>query len=91
MKVCIIGVGYVGLVTGVCLAEIGHDVICVDNVESKIEKLNNGISPIYELWLERFIEKSMKSGKLNFTTNLKYGVEKGEIIHTFITYNNLSI
>ena len=48
MKVCVIGVGYVGLVTGVCLADIGHNVICVDNIETKIEKLKKGISPIYE-------------------------------------------
>jgi len=80
MKVCVIGVGYVGLVTGVCLAEIGHDVICVDNVESKIEKLKKGISPIYELGLESFIEKNIKNRRIIFTTDLKYGVENSEII-----------
>ena len=80
MKVCIVGVGYVGLVTGVCLAEIGHDVICVDNVKEKIEKLNNNISPIYEPGLERFIESNLKKGNIRFTTNLKDGVENSEII-----------
>ena len=80
MKVCIVGVGYVGLVTGVCLAEIGHDIICVDNVEEKIEKLKNSKSPIYEPGLENFIENNLKKNKIEFTTNLKYGVENSEII-----------
>ena len=80
MKVCIIGVGYVGLVTGVCLAEIGHNVICVDNVAEKIEKLKKAESPIYEPGLESFIEKSIKSGMIRFTTDIKYGVENSEII-----------
>ena len=80
MKVCIIGVGYVGLVTGVCLADIGHNVICVDNIETKIEKLKKGVSPIYEPELERFIDKNIKSGRISFTTDIKYGVENSEII-----------
>ncbi|MHB8279502.1 MAG: UDP-glucose dehydrogenase family protein [Candidatus Humimicrobiaceae bacterium] len=90
MKVCIIGVGYVGLVTGVCLAEIGHDVICVDNIEAKIEKLKKGISPIYELGLENFINKNLKSGKLNFSTDLKFGVENSEIIFISVGTPSLS-
>ena len=80
MKVCIIGVGYVGLVTGVCLAEIGHNVICVDNVETKIEKLKKGISPIYEPGLDRFIQKNLQSKNIDFTNDIKSGVEKSEII-----------
>jgi UDPglucose 6-dehydrogenase len=80
MKVCIIGVGYVGLVTGVCLADIGHNVICVDNVDGKIEKLNKGISPIYEPGLERFIKKNLQSGNICFTNDIKSGVEKSEVI-----------
>ncbi len=80
MKVCIIGVGYVGLVTGVCLAEIGHDVICVDNVDGKIEKLKKGISPIYEPGLDRFIQKNLQSKNIEFTNDIKSGVEKSEII-----------
>ncbi|MCL5069597.1 MAG: UDP-glucose/GDP-mannose dehydrogenase family protein [Actinobacteria bacterium] len=80
MKVCVIGVGYVGLVTGVCLAEIGHNVICVDNIDGKIEKLKNGISPIYEPGLENFIDKNLKSRKIIFTTDIKSGVENSEIV-----------
>ncbi|MHB1337097.1 MAG: UDP-glucose dehydrogenase family protein [Candidatus Humimicrobiaceae bacterium] len=90
MKVCIIGVGYVGLVTGVCLAEIGHDVICIDNVQSKIEKLNKGISPIYEPGLESFINKNLKSGRLGFTTDIKYGVENSEIVFISVGTPSLS-
>ena len=90
MKVCIIGVGYVGLVTGVCLAEIGHNVICVDNVELKIDKLKKGISPIYEPGLERFIDKNIKSGRLNFSTDIKYGVENSEFIFISVGTPSLS-
>jgi UDPglucose 6-dehydrogenase len=90
MKVCIIGVGYVGLVTGVCLAEIGHIVICVDNVETKIEKLKRGISPIYEPGLESFIGKNLKSGRLDFTSDIKYGVENSEIIFISVGTPSLS-
>ncbi|MCL6087168.1 MAG: UDP-glucose/GDP-mannose dehydrogenase family protein [Actinobacteria bacterium] len=80
MKVCVIGVGYVGLVTGVCLAEIGHNVICIDNIDGKIEKLKNGISPIYEPGLELFIKKNLKSGNISFINDIKSGVENSEII-----------
>jgi UDPglucose 6-dehydrogenase len=80
MKVCAIGTGYVGLVTGVCLSEIGHDVICVDNVESKIQKLQKGICPIFEPGLEYFLKKNMRSGRLRFTSDIKHGVETSEII-----------
>jgi len=90
MKVCIIGVGYVGLVTGVCLADIGHSIICVDNVEAKIEKLKKGVSPIYEPGLENFIEKNLKSGRLSFTTDIKYGVENSEIIFISVGTPSLS-
>jgi len=90
MKVCVIGVGYVGLVTGVCLADIGHNVICVDNIEAKIEKLKKGVSPIYEPELERFIDKNIKSGRINFTTDIKYGVENSEIIFISVGTPSLS-
>ncbi|MHB1276528.1 MAG: UDP-glucose 6-dehydrogenase, partial [Candidatus Humimicrobiaceae bacterium] len=90
MKVCIIGVGYVGLVTGVCLAEIGHNVICVDNIDGKIEKLKKGVSPIYEPGLESFIGKNLKSGRLDFTTDIKYGVENSEIIFISVGTPSLS-
>lgn len=70
MKICVIGTGYVGLVTAVCFAELGHSVVGVDIDEKKIENLRNGISPIYEEDVEEFLKKGMDSGKLSFTTDL---------------------
>lgn len=90
MKVCIVGVGYVGLVTGVCLAEIGHDVICVDNVKEKIEKLKDSKSPIYEPGLEAFIDSNLKKNKIKFTTDLREGVERSEIIFISVGTPSLS-
>lgn len=75
MRVCMIGTGYVGLVSGTCFAEIGHDVICVDNDEKKIEILNKGGLPIYEPGLEELIAKNVKAGRLCFTTSIRKGVE----------------
>lgn len=75
MKVCMIGTGYVGLVSGTCFAEIGHDVICVDNDKKKIDILNSGGIPIYEPGLEELIAKNVKAGRLRFTTSIKEGVE----------------
>jgi UDPglucose 6-dehydrogenase len=80
MRVCTIGTGYVGLVTGACLAHIGHDVICVDNNPAKIEMMKSGQSPIYEPGLSEIMTAAMTSGKLQFTTDLKQGVEHGEIL-----------
>lgn len=75
MKVCMIGTGYVGLVSGTCFAEIGHDVICVDNDEKKVEILNKGGLPIYEPGLKELIAKNVKAGRLRFTTSIREGVE----------------
>ena len=75
MNVGIIGAGYVGLVTGVCLAEIGHDVVCVDVDESKIEKLRNGEIPIYEPGLDVILAKAIKNGKIKFTTSIAEATE----------------
>lgn len=75
MKICMIGTGYVGLVSGTCFAEIGHDVICVDNDEKKIEILNKGGLPIYEPGLEELIAKNVKAGRLRFTTSIREGVK----------------
>ena len=76
MKVCVIGTGYVGLVAGTCLAEMGNDVICVDKDEKKLEQLKNGIVPIYEPGLEELIKVNVKENRLTFTNNLKTAVEK---------------
>jgi len=76
MKVCMIGTGYVGLVSGTCFAEVGHDVICVDSDKKKIDILNKGGIPIYEPGLEEMIERNVKGGRLSFSTSIKEGVEK---------------
>lgn len=80
MKVCIIGAGYVGLVTGACLAEIGHSVICVDKAKDKIDLLNKGKCPIYEPGLEDILRKNKSSGNLDFTTDIKGSIKSQEII-----------
>ncbi|ELS05173.1 nucleotide sugar dehydrogenase [Xenococcus sp. PCC 7305] len=80
MKVCVIGTGYVGLVTGVCLSHIGHDVICVDNNEEKIKLMQSGQSPIYEPGLTELMKSSSQAGKLKFTSDLAQGVTHGEIL-----------
>ncbi|MCX6808607.1 MAG: UDP-glucose/GDP-mannose dehydrogenase family protein [Candidatus Berkelbacteria bacterium] len=80
MKVMVIGTGYVGLVQGVCLAELGNDVVCVDIVEEKIEKLSHGISPIFEPGIEELITKNLKAGRIKFTTDLIGNIKGNEII-----------
>ena len=80
MRVCVIGTGYVGLVTGVCLAHIGHDVICLDNNEEKVKLMKQGQSPIYEPRLSELMASCMESGKLTFSTDLASGVVHGEIL-----------
>jgi len=77
MKVTIFGSGYVGLVTGTCLAEVGNDVICVDIDENKINLLNSGGIPIYEPGLDDLVKKNIDSGRLRFTTNIQDGVNHG--------------
>ena len=80
MRVCVIGTGYVGLVTGVCLAHIGHHVICVDNNEEKVKLMKAGQSPIFEPGLSEIMQSSSQSGNLEFTTDLGAGVAHGEIL-----------
>lgn len=79
MKLSIIGTGYVGLVTGTCFSEMGNVVYCVDNDKTKIEKLKEGIIPIYEPGLSNMLLRNHNDGRLNFTTNIKEALEKTDI------------
>jgi len=80
MKVLVIGTGYVGLVQGVCLAELGNEVICIDVISEKVEKLRQGISPIYEPGIEELITKNLKAERIKFSTSLKENIKDAEII-----------
>jgi len=80
MRVCVIGTGYVGLVTGVCLAHIGHQVICVDNNEEKVKLMKSGQSPIYEPGLSELMTSCIQNGNIEFSSDLAAGVAHGEIL-----------
>jgi UDPglucose 6-dehydrogenase len=80
MRLTIIGTGYVGLVTGTCFAEVGHQVICVDNNAEKVKLLQGGGIPIYEPGLEEMVSKNVKEGRLRFTASTKDGVDNSDII-----------
>ena len=80
MKLCMIGTGYVGLVSGTCFTDIGNQVYCVDKDTSKINKLNLGISPIYEPGLNELIKKNYIAKRLIFTADLKKAVNSSDII-----------
>ena len=80
MKLTLIGTGYVGLVTGTCFAEVGHQVICVDSDAAKVKTLQQGGIPIYEPGLEELVKKNVAAGRLNFTTSTSEGVEKSDVI-----------
>jgi len=80
MRVCVIGTGYVGLVTGACLAHVGHHVICVDNNEEKVKLMKAGQSPIYEPGLSEIMQSASSAGNLEFSTDLAAGVAHGEIL-----------
>jgi UDPglucose 6-dehydrogenase len=77
MRLTIFGSGYVGLVTGACMAETGNDVLCVDIDEQKIERLKAGEVPIYEPGLDAYIERNVEAGRLTFTTDIEKGVDHG--------------
>src|SRR3990172_7583744 len=80
MRICIVGTGYVGLVAGTCLAEIGHLVVCVDDDRQKIEVLQSGGIPIYEPGLEELVARNLRKGRLAFTADLKEGIEAATVI-----------
>jgi UDPglucose 6-dehydrogenase len=80
MKLTIIGSGYVGLTTGACFAEVGHQVVCVDNDASKVESLRAGRIPIYEPGLEALVRKNVAARRLRFTTSTEEGVDHGEVL-----------
>ena len=80
MKLCMIGTGYVGLVSGTCFADIGNQVYCVDKDINKIKKLNSGVSPIYEPGLDELIKKNFNAKRLIFTTDLKKAINESDII-----------
>jgi UDPglucose 6-dehydrogenase len=75
MKIAMVGSGYVGLVSGACFADFGHDVVCIDKDQSKIDRLHQGIMPIYEPGLDALVESNVKAGRLKFTTDLAEGIK----------------
>ncbi|MFT5892351.1 MAG: UDPglucose 6-dehydrogenase [Dokdonia sp.] len=80
MKITVVGTGYVGLVTGTCLAETGNEVVCVDIDKNKVQRMKNGEVPIYEPHLDVIFDRNIKAGRLSFTTELQHGLDHGEII-----------
>ena len=80
MKIAMVGSGYVGLVSGACFADFGHDVVCIDKDASKIERLLQGVMPIYEPGLDALVEANVKAGRLSFTTDLAEGIRDAQAI-----------
>lgn len=80
MKIAMVGSGYVGLVSGACFADFGHDVVCIDKDPTKIEKLREGVMPIYEPGLEALVESNVNAGRLSFTTDLAEGIKGASAI-----------
>lgn len=80
MKIAMVGSGYVGLVSGACFADFGHDVVCIDKDQSKIDRLHDGIMPIFEPGLAELVGKNVESGRLSFTTELAEGIEGAQAI-----------
>jgi len=81
LKIAVVGTGYVGLVTGVTLAEIGHTVTCIDIDEVKVEKMRRGVSPIYEPGLTELMKKNIGAGRLTFTSNHEEGFSDADVIY----------
>ena len=84
MKICMIGTGYVGLVSGTCFADLGNKVYCVDKDKIKLNKLKSAISPIYEPGLEDLIRNNFRAKRLNFTDDLEKAVKESQIIFPFV-------
>jgi len=80
MNIAVVGTGYVGLVTGTCFAETGNNVTCVDIDQAKVEKMKNGVVPIFEPGLELLFERNTKQGRLHFTTVLEDAIKDAEIV-----------
>ena len=80
MNICVVGTGYVGLVTGAVFADLGNDVVCVDNDHKKIEALRGGQMPIYEPGLEEMVIRNKDDGRLSFTTDLSAAVRQSDVI-----------
>ena len=80
MKIAMVGSGYVGLVSGACFADFGHDVVCIDKDQSKIDRLNDGIMPIYEPGLADLVTSNAKAGRLTFTASLAEGIKGANAI-----------
>ncbi len=81
MNIAVVGTGYVGLVSGACLADVGHKVVCIDKDKQKIENLKRGVLPIYEPGLEEVVARTAKSGALSYATSIKGGIENAEVIY----------
>ena len=79
MKITVVGTGYVGLVSGACLAEVGNDVLCIDVDAAKIKILNDGGIPIFEPGLEEMVNRNRKAGRIAFTTDVEHGVAFGTV------------
>ena len=80
MKITVFGTGYVGLVTGICLAEIGHDVVCVDVNADKVAMLRDGKSPIYERGLDELLVKNIAEKRIQFTLDTNFGIKHGDYL-----------
>eukprot|EP00831_Metopus_contortus_P059654 TRINITY_DN5162_c0_g1_i2.p4 TRINITY_DN5162_c0_g1~~TRINITY_DN5162_c0_g1_i2.p4 ORF type:complete len:196 (+),score=5.78 TRINITY_DN5162_c0_g1_i2:689-1276(+) len=80
MKIVVAGTGYVGLVTGACLSEVGHNVTCVDIDEKKVEKMKQGISPIYEPGLDELLKRNHNDGRLDFTVDYKKAYKDADLV-----------
>ena len=80
MNICVVGTGYVGLVTGAVFADLGNDVVCVDNDRAKVDLLRAGTMPIYEPGLEEMVTRNAADGRLTFTMDLTAGVRQSDVV-----------